>query len=169
MWRKETRRCWDSLARCKRWSDMRETMLRRVRSANMTAYRLGTSQLGLYPTHSTQIHYSVLHRIIFQRTYGFMPALEEYCLRVYFIFGHSDVKRDLKKLPQQMQKENGKLALLHTPKKLFAKRPNILAMHSEIIQHKNKRKKSRTELKVIEFPLVVKFSTAWQMRDKGGI
>ncbi len=116
MWRKETRRCWDSLARCKRWSDMHETMLRRVRSANMTAYRLGTSQLGLYPTHSTQIHYSVLHRIIFQRTYGFMPALEEYCLRVYFIFGHSDVKRDLKKLPQQMQKENWKLALLHTPK-----------------------------------------------------
>ncbi len=87
MWRKETQRCWDSLARWKRWSDMRETMLRRVRSANMTAYRLGTSQLGLSPTHSTQIHYSVLHRIIFQRTYGFMPALEEYCLRVSFLKG----------------------------------------------------------------------------------
>ncbi len=58
----------------------------------------------------------------------------------------------------------------HTKKwKLFAKRPNILAMHSEIILHKNKRKKSQIELKVIEFPLVVKFSTAWQMRDKGGI
>lgn len=62
--------------------------------------------------------------------------------RVYFLFGHSDVKRDLKKLPQQMQKENGKLALLHTHKKwkLFAKRPNILAMHNEIILHKTRER-----------------------------
>lgn len=84
---KETQRCWDSLARWKRWSDMRETMLRRVRCANTTAYRLGTSQLGLYPTHSAQMHCSILQGIIFQRI--FMFTIEKHCWDLNFWY--SDV------------------------------------------------------------------------------
>lgn len=97
---KETQRCWDSLARWKRWSDMRETMLRRVRCTNMTAYRLGTSQLGPWPTHSAQMHCSTLQRIWFQRT--FMFTLEKHSLRilllrVYFLIFWWEQKKKIQK------------------------------------------------------------------------